>query len=56
MASSTRCLEEERERLRRKEADAEQCLYSQRQGLLGEMETLRLRENELKRQSELDKK
>ena len=56
LTSSTRTIEEERERLRRRETDIEQGLYNQRQSLLIEMESLKLRENELSRQSELDKR
>ena len=56
MAASKRGLEEERERLKRREADMEGSLYSQRQALLGEMECVRARERELKRQTELGKR
>ncbi|XP_011403326.1 PREDICTED: oral-facial-digital syndrome 1 protein homolog [Amphimedon queenslandica] len=56
LTSSTRTVEEERERLRRRETDIEQGLYNQRQTLLIEMESLKLRENELTRQSELDRR
>ena len=56
LTSSTRTVEEERERLRRRETDIEQGLYNQRQTLLIEMEGLKLRENELTRQSELDRR
>ncbi len=51
-----RGLVEERERLKRREADNEECLYSQRQTVLNEMELLKTRQVELKRQAELNRR
>lgn len=40
----------------RRESELEEGLFTQRQALLDEMEALKMREMELKRQAELDKR
>ena len=56
VASSAKVLEEERGRLRRRESEMEGSLFSQRQALLEEMEALKMRERELKKEAELNKR
>lgn len=56
MCTGKRGLEEEKERLKRREVEMEANLFTQRQTLLKEMEVLKLREREIKRQSELNKR
>ena len=56
LTSANKTLEEEKARLLRRESELEEGLFTQRQALLDEMEALKMREMELKRQSELDKR
>lgn len=56
LTSANKTLEEEKARLLRRESELEESLFTQRQALLDEMEALKMREIELKRQSELDKR
>ena len=49
-------IEEEKERMRKREKDMETSLFDQRQGLLEEMSKLKAREEELQRQVELNRR
>lgn len=52
----TKELESEKKRLHRKETEIEKSLFNQRQALLNEMQSLKFKESELQRQSELDRR
>lgn len=56
MAQNKRNIENEKERLKRREIELEEGLFTQRQLLLEEMEMVKMRENELKRQTEINKR
>ena len=56
LGMAKKSLEEEKERLKRREAKIEESLYSQRQAVLNEIELLKTREMELKRQTELNRR
>jgi oral-facial-digital syndrome 1 protein len=52
----TKEIDSDKEKLKKKEAEMEQMLFIQRQNLLNEMESLKLRESKLLKQAEFDKK
>lgn len=56
IALNKRSIEDEKDRLKRREVELEEGLFTQRQLLLEEMEMVKMRENELKRQTEINKR
>ena len=48
-------IEEEKERVRKREKEMEASLFEQRQALLEEMSSLKIREEEIRKQAELNK-
>ena len=48
-------MEEEKERVRKREKEMEAGLFEQRQALLEEMSSLKIREEEIRKQAELNK-
>lgn len=48
-------IEEEKERMRKREKEMEAGLFEQRQALLEEMSSLKMREEEIRKQAELNK-